>query len=489
MIESPLLHEFRGFIDGSWVGADSGDIIQVNNPATGKLLAAVPNMGKVETDRAVAAARTAARSASSIAERKNWLSGIEDVLRKNREEIGRIITLEQGKPWPEAQVEVEYAAGFFRYYAQHLDELQPRTLPEQPKNCRWVVYSRPVGVVGLITPWNFPIAMLAKKIAGAIAADCSAVVKPSSKTPLTVVALFTLLERHVELPAGKLNLVVGKAAPVADALCENPEVAMLSFTGSTEVGAELISKTAGQIKRLALELGGNAPFIVFADADLDRAVDHLIDNKFRAAGQTCVCANRILVEETVLEGFAGRLAKKVEQLKVGDGMEQGVDLGALIDRRAYSQVRAYLRDAVDKGANCIAGGDPGELEEGAPPFFPPVVLTGVTEAMECSREEIFGPLITIMTFADEAEALAMSNDTDRGLASYLFTAESERADRLAAQLHFGHVGLNTGTGPTPEAPFGGMLRSGYGREGGLEGLREFVEVQTTATSLQAAKEK
>lgn len=487
MIESPLLHEFRGFIDGSWVGADSGDIIEVKNPATGKLLAAVPNMGRVETDRAVAAARTASHGSASIAERKTWLSGIAHFLRENKRELGRIITLEQGKPWPEAQVEVEYAAGFFRYYAAHLDHLQPRTLPEQPRDCRWTVYSRPVGVVGLITPWNFPIAMLAKKLAGAIAADCSAVVKPSAKTPLTVIALLTLLERHLELPAGKINLVIGQAGPVADALCEHPDVAMLSFTGSTEVGSELIAKTAKQIKRLALELGGNAPFIVFDDADLEQAAEHLVANKFRAAGQTCVCANRILVQASIADDFAARLGKRVEGLKVGDGMEEGVDLGPLIDQRAYQKVRAYLQDALAKGARCVAGGDPGELEEGAPALFPPVVLTGVTTEMACAREEIFGPLVILMSFDTESDALALANDTDRGLASYVFTGDRERADRVAAALHFGHVGLNTGTGPTPEAPFGGMLRSGYGREGGIEGLHEFVEVQTTATNLQGGK--
>lgn len=483
MIESALLHEFRGFIDGSWLGADSGDIINVRNPATSELLAAVPNMGRVETDRAVIAARGASRISHSVAERETWLRGIDHFLRENKEEIGRIITLEQGKPWPEAQVEVDYAAGFFRYYAQQLELLKPHELQEQPKNCRWTIHSRPVGVVGLVTPWNFPIAMLAKKLAASIAADCSAVVKPSAKTPLTVIAFFSLIERELNMPAGKVNLVLGKAGPIGDTLCENPHVAMISFTGSTEVGASLIGKSAQQIKRLSLELGGNAPFIVFADADLDAAVDHLLANKFRAAGQTCVCANRVLVDASVVDDFAQRLAKKVAQLKVGNGMEEGVDLGPLIDRSAYDKVRAYLRDALDKGATCATGDDPGELEEGKAAFFPPTVVTGVTEAMDCSREEIFGPLIPVMNFDDEAQAIAMANNTDRGLSAYVFTADVERAEQVASQLHFGHVGLNTGAGPTPEAPFGGMNQSGFGREGGAEGLHEFVETQTFAADL------
>lgn len=483
MIESALLPEFRGFIEGSWVGADSSDFVEVRNPASSDVLAAVPNMVKVETDRAVVAARKALEIPSSLAERETWLHGIDHLLRENKEEIGRIITLEQGKPWAEAQVEVEYAAGFFRYYRQHLNLLDTRVLEERPKNCRWTVHSRPVGVVALITPWNFPLAMLAKKLAAAIAAGCSAVIKPSSKTPLTVIALFALIERELSLPAGKLNLLLGRAGSIGDALCKNPKVAMLSFTGSTEVGAELIEKTAKQIKRLSLELGGNAPFMVFADADLDNAVDQLLANKFRSAGQTCVCANRVLVESSVADDFAQRLAAKVNRLKVGDGMSQGVDLGPLIDAKAYSKVRAYLRDALDKGASCIAGSDPGELADAKPAFFPPVVLCGVTEAMDCSREEIFGPLIAIMNFDDEAQAVAMANATDRGLSAYVFSGDSLRAEQVAGQLHFGHVGVNTGTGPTPEAPFGGMLRSGFGREGGTEGLHEFVETQTLAVDL------
>jgi succinate-semialdehyde dehydrogenase/glutarate-semialdehyde dehydrogenase len=487
MISSPLLEEFRGFVDGSWVAADSGEMLDVRNPANGELLAAVPNMGKVETDRAVAAARAAMRISSSAAERATWLSGIDHLLRENKEELGRIISLEQGKPWAEAQVEVEYAAGFFRFYAQHLEKLESHTIDEEPKNCRWTIHSRPVGVVGLITPWNFPLAMLAKKLASALAADCTAVVKPSAKTPLTMIAFFSLLEEKLALPSGKVNLLLGKAAAIGDALCQNPAVAMLSFTGSTEVGAELIRKTADQVKRLALELGGNAPFLVFADADLDNAADNLIANKFRAAGQTCVCANRVLVEASVADAFAEKVAERVARLTVGNGLDEGVDLGPLIDAAAYEKVRGFLRDALDKGASLVVGDDPGELEEGQAPFFPPVVIAGVTESMKCSRQEIFGPLVNLMPFKDDADALSKANNTNLGLAAYVFRKDNQAAAEIAAQLHFGHVGLNTGTGPTPEVPFGGMLQSGFGREGGLEGLQEFVETQSFAADLSHEK--
>lgn len=487
MIASPLLEECRGFVDGSWVEADSGELLDVFNPANGERLAAIPNMAKVETDRAAVAARAALRLPSSAAERATWLSGIDHFLRENKEELGRIITLEQGKPWREAQVEVEYAAGFFRYYAQHLERLEAQRIEEQPKNCSWTIYSRPVGVVGLITPWNFPLAMLAKKFAAALAADCSVLVKPSAKTPLTVIAFFSILQQKLELPAGKVNLILGKAGGIGDALCQNPAVTMLSFTGSTEVGVELIRKTASQVKRLALELGGNAPFLVFADADLDRAADHLISNKFRAAGQTCVCANRVLVEAGVIDAFAAKVAERVRRLKVGDGMDEGVDIGPLIDAAAYEKVRGFLRDALDKGAKLIVGDDPGELDEGQAPFFPPVVISGVTESMKCSRQEVFGPLVNMMPFNDDADAVRKANNTELGLAAYVFRKTNKAAAEIAAQLHYGHVGLNTGTGPTPEAPFGGMLQSGLGREGGLEGLHEFVETQTFAADLNHDK--
>lgn len=480
MIETPLIKHFLGYIDGSWVGADSGELVEVTNPASNEMLAATPNMSRVETDRAVAAAWAALKRPSSHEERADWLRNIERLLLDNKKELARIITLEQGKPRAEAESEVAYAAGFFSYYTAHLDAFQSRQIPERPRNCEWWVHHRPVGVTALITPWNFPLAMLAKKMSAALAADCSLLVKPSVKTPLTVIALFSLLTRELTLPAGKINLLLGKAGAIGDALCENPKVAKLSFTGSTEVGALLMAKAAPQLKRLSLELGGNAPFIVFADADLDLASRELIANKFRAAGQTCVCANRVLVEEGVIDDFSRRLAERIKSMKVGDGMEAGVDMGPLIDGEAYGKVHSLLQDALSKGARLVVGEDPGPLTEGVPAFFPPLVIDRVGDTMRCAHEEIFGPLIALRSFSGYEEALALANASEHGLASYVFSTDHGKAEALAAALQCGHVGINTGTGPTPEAPFGGMKRSGYGREGGLEGLQEFVALQTFA---------
>ncbi len=478
MIESPLLSHFQSYVNGRWIDADSGRKVTVTNPATGETLAEVPSMGRAETIRAIEAAQAALEDTATLEQRRAWLERIDEVLRENKQEIGRILTMEHGKPWPEAQGEVEYAAGFFRFCARHVDALRSRTLEERPRDCTWTVHYRPAGVVGLITPWNFPIGMIAKKLAPAIAADCASVIKPSSKTPLTMLALFSLLEEKVGIPRGKVNLITGSPGPIADALCEHPEVNVISFTGSTEVGRQLIAKTAGQIKKLTLELGGNAPFLVFDDADLDRAADNLIASKFRGGGQTCVCANRILVQSGVAGVFADKVAERVARMRVGNGLEEGVDIGPLIDRNGYDKVRWHVQDALERGAQRVAGGDPGELKQDWGAFFPPTVLRGVTGEMVCTREETFGPLVPLLEFPDAQEAVRLANDTEFGLAAYVFTADEQRAQWVIPRLHFGHVGYNTGTGPTPEAPFGGMKQSGYGREGGIEGLFEFVEPQT-----------
>jgi succinate-semialdehyde dehydrogenase/glutarate-semialdehyde dehydrogenase len=332
-------------------------------------------------------------------------------------------------------------------------------------------------VAALITPWNFPFAMIAKKLAAAIAADCAVIVKPSGKTPLSMIALFELL-REAGFPAGRANLVIGRSAPIGQVLCQHPGVRVLSFTGSTAVGRTLISATADQVKRLSLELGGNAPFLVFEDADPAYAAEQLVQNKLRASGQTCVCTNRVFVHRAVAEPFVRALVERVGPLRVGDGMEPGVDLGPLIDRAGYEKVRAHVEDALANGAVRVAGHDfdPEGRDFGF--FFPPTVLRGVTMGMACTREETFGPIFPIVEFETEAEALTWSNQTDYGLAAYVFTEDEARAERVVEQLRFGHVGLNTGTGPAPEAPFGGMKQSGFGREGGAEGLLEFVELQT-----------
>lgn len=478
MIESPLLKHLQGYVDAEWVSGDSGKRFAVTNPANGELLAEVPSMGRDETVRAIVAAERALKAPSTLEQRRAWLHRIDKVLHENRKEIGRILTLEHGKPWKEAQGEVDYAAGFFRFCAEHVDLLKPYTLEEKPRALNWTVHHRPAGVVGLITPWNFPIGMIAKKLSAALAAGCASVIKPSSKTPLTMIALFSLLDEQLDLPKGMVNLVMGPAAPISDTMCEHTDLCMISFTGSTAVGKELIRKSADQVKRLALELGGNAPYLVFADADLDAAADNLVANKFRGAGQTCVCTNRILVQREVADAFAQKVAERVDKLIVGDGMAEETDIGPLIDEQGYNKVRGHLTDALEKGAVAVSGGDPGEWNPQKGAFFPPTVVRGVTTSMLAANEETFGPVVPIIEFDAEDEALEQANATEFGLAAYVFTADDQRAERVIAGLQFAHVGHNTGSGPTPEAPFGGMKQSGYGREGGREGLFEFVELQT-----------
>ncbi|WP_417544850.1 NAD-dependent succinate-semialdehyde dehydrogenase [Marinobacter sp.] len=479
MIESPLLEKLTGYIGGRWTDNEQGNTFDVYNPATGEVIAQVASMPEGEVKAAVEAGKSALRLTNpySIETRRKWLEDIRDALRENKEEVGRILCLEHGKPLNEAQGEVDYAAGFFDYCSKHIQALDAHTLPETPKDCNWTVHYRPVGVTALITPWNFPIGMIAKKLSAALAAGCPSVIKPASETPLTMIALFTLMDKHVDLPDGMVNLVMGKASVIGKVLCESPDVPMLSFTGSTEVGRKLVVDTADQIKKLALELGGNAPFIVFDDADLDAAADNLIANKFRGGGQTCVCANRVFVHEKVMDAFGKKLAERVNKMTVGDGIAGDVDIGPLINKAGFDKVRCHLEDALNKGASLIAGKQPGDLGDGHL-FFPPTVVSGVTRDMCCYREETFGPLVPMASFQTEDEVIDAGNDTEFGLASYVFTADAERAQRVAAGLRFGHVGWNTGTGPTPEAPFGGMKASGTGREGGHEGLFEFVEAQT-----------
>lgn len=477
MIESPLLQNVKGYIGGRWVDSDGGGTFEVFNPATRERIAEVPSMPENDILSAVEAGKSALRLATPwpIETRRKWLEDIRDALKENKAEIGRILCMEHGKPLAEAQGEAEYAAGFFDYCAKHIEALDAHTIPEKPKDCTWTVHYRPVGVVGLIVPWNFPIGMIAKKLSAALAAGCPSVIKPASETPLTMVALFTLMDK-LDLPDGMVNLVMGKASVIGKVLCEHQDVPMLSFTGSTEVGRKLVLDTAEQVKKLALELGGNAPFIVFDDADLDTAADNLIANKFRGGGQTCVCANRVFIHEDVAEAFGEKLAQRIGRMTVGDGMKDGVDIGPLVNQAGFDKVKRHLEDALNKGATLVAGKAPGELGDGL--FFPPTAVMGVTRDMCCYREETFGPLVPMALFRTEDEVIEAGNDTEFGLASYVFTADAERAQRVAAGLRFGHVGWNTGTGPTPEAPFGGMKASGIGREGGLEGLFEFVEAQT-----------
>jgi succinate-semialdehyde dehydrogenase/glutarate-semialdehyde dehydrogenase len=476
---SKLLDPVAAYVDGKWTLASSGATFAVTNPANNQVLCAVPKLSGDETVDAVQAAERSLVNPTTIEQRSEWLSQLADLVLEHKRELGRIITLEHGKPWPEAISEAEYAASFFRYYADAVRELEPKQLPGRPRNHAWTVHYRPAGVVALITPWNFPLAMLAKKFSAALAADCASVVKPSSKTPLSMIALFSLISQ-IGLPPGKANLVLGSAGEIGDVLCTHSAVRVVSFTGSTEVGKRLMAMAAPHLKRLSLELGGNAPFIVFDDADLDRAADAFVLNKFRGAGQTCVCANRLYVHQKIASGFAARVAERVGRMRIGDGMNEGTDIGPLIDANARAKVQRHFDDALALGATCVAGGPSVLAAEHAAvgSYFPPTVLTGVTRAMACVNEETFGPLAPLLEFADEAEVIREANRTEYGLAAYLFTADDARAERVIARLVFGHVGHNTGTGPTAEAPFGGMKQSGFGREGGVEGLHDFVEPQS-----------
>ncbi|MEZ6126276.1 MAG: NAD-dependent succinate-semialdehyde dehydrogenase [Planctomycetaceae bacterium] len=477
MFSSPLISKLLGFIDGQWCAADSAKTMPAVNPATGEIIAEVPAMGSQETTRAVSAAARALSNSASIDQRRQWLIQLADLITEHRTELGRIITHEHGKPLPEAEGEADYAASFFRYYAGAVSHLEPRRLQERPRNHTWTIYQRPAGVAALITPWNFPLAMLAKKFSAALAADCCCVIKPSSKTPLTMIALFSLMEQ-LNLPAGKASLVMGPSAEISNVLCRHPDVRVISFTGSTQVGRQLMAESAPYLKRLSLELGGNAPFIIFEDADLSAAAEHLIANKFRGSGQTCVCANRIYVHCSIADSFAARLAAGISRIKVGNGMDHDVTMGPLINRDAFSKVQQHLDDAVSRGAIPVAGPQIDTDLDSTGCFFPPVILRKVTAGMQCVSEETFGPLVPIIEFETEDEVVSAANRTEYGLAAYVFTGCSEQAKRIIPRLNFGHVGYNTGSGPTAEAPFGGMKHSGFGREGGLEGLHDFIETQT-----------
>ncbi len=485
MIASPLLPHLTGSWGGTSRPASDARTFDVVDPATGAVLARLPEYGAAAATQAVDAAVAALDAEPDAPTRRRWLLGHAEQLVAERDELARIITAENGKPLAEARGEVEYAAGFYREAARQLDRLEVFEPPERPRSLRWQIHHRRAGVAALITPWNFPVAMLAKKLAGALAAGCPAVVKPSELTPLSAIAVFTLLER-LDLPPGMVNLVFGRAAEIGAVLCARPEVRVLSFTGSTGVGRLLAAQCAPTLKRLSLELGGNAPFVVFEDADLDRAADALMANKFRCAGQTCVCSNRVLVHQDVHDAFVARVAERVGALQVGPGDRPGVQIGPLIDRRGWAKVRDHVADAVAGGARVVVGGGPalaavavhGGQAEGASCFYPPTVLVDVRAGMRCQVEETFGPIVAVRRFADEAEAIRLANDTEYGLAAYLFSGDPARLQGVAARLHFGHVGLNTAAGPTPELPFGGMEQSGLGREGGLEGLLEFIELQT-----------
>ena len=463
------------YIDGQWVDADSGKTIAVTNPANGATLGSVPGMGSAETRRAIEAASAAlpAWRAKTAKERSAILRRWFDLMLANQEDLAVLMTAEQGKPLAESRGEIAYAASFIEWFAEEGKRVYGDVIPSYAPDKRIVVIKEPIGVCVAITPWNFPAAMITRKCGPALAAGCTMVVKPATATPYSALALAELAER-AGVPKGVFSVLTGAASAVGGEMTTNPLVRKLSFTGSTEIGRVLMEQCARTIKKTSMELGGNAPFIVFEDADLDAAAEGAIASKYRNAGQTCVCANRLLVQDSVYDAFAARLAEKVAQLKVGNGMEAGVTIGPLIDQAAVAKVREHIDDAVAKGARVVTGGASHAL---GGLFFQPTILADVTPAMKVAREETFGPLAPLFRFKDEREAIAMSNDTEFGLAAYFYGRDIGRIWRVAEALEYGIVGVNTGLISTEEAPFGGMKQSGLGREGSKYGIEDYLQIK------------
>jgi succinate-semialdehyde dehydrogenase/glutarate-semialdehyde dehydrogenase len=463
------------YIDGHWVDADSRARIEVDNPADGATIGTVPDMSVAETRRAIAAANAAlpAWRALPAKERSAILRRWFDLMIANADDLALLLTTEQGKPLAEAKGEIVYGASFVEWFAEEAKRVYGDVIPSPTSDKRLIVIKQPIGVVGAITPWNFPNAMITRKVSPGLAAGCTIVLKPAEQTPFSALALAELAAR-AGFPKGVLNIVTGDAPSIGRELCTNPTVRKITFTGSTEVGRILMKQSAEQVKKLGLELGGNAPFIVFDDADLDAAASGAIVSKYRNNGQTCVCANRIYVQDKVYDAFAEKLAEKVRALKVGKGTEPGAVLGPLIDDAAVAKVEEHVADAKAKGAKVILGGHRHAL---GGRFYEPTILTGVTKAMKVSSEETFGPVAPLYRFNDEADVIAQANDTEFGLASYFYARDIARVWRVAEALETGIVGVNTGLISTEVAPFGGVKQSGLGREGSKYGIDDFVEIK------------
>ncbi|HZP21757.1 MAG TPA: NAD-dependent succinate-semialdehyde dehydrogenase [Bauldia sp.] len=471
-LRDPSLLREQCFVGGAWVGTPA---TAVNDPATGELVARVPRFGAAETRDAVekAAAAFPAWSKLTGKARAKILRAWFDLIIANRDDLALIMTTEQGKPLAEAAGEIDYAAGFVEFSGEEAKRVYGETSLSHREDARIVVVKQPIGVVGAITPWNFPAAMITRKCAPALAAGCTVVCKPAGQTPFTALALAALAER-AGMPAGVFNVLTGKASEIGGELTANPLVRCIAFTGSTEVGKLLMQQAAATVKKVALELGGNAPFIVFDDADLDQAVEGAIFSKFRNMGQTCICANRIYVQDKVYDRFAERLAAATAKLKVGRGTEPGVMQGPLINMDAVEKVEHHIADAVGKGAKVVTGGHRHKL---GGTFFEPTVLTGLTRDMLVTREETFGPVAPLYRFQTEKEAIELANDTEFGLAAYFYARDIGRIWRVGEGLEYGMVGINSGAISTELAPFGGVKESGLGREGSHYGVEEFVEVK------------
>lgn len=471
----PELVRHRCFIDGEWFDADSGATIDVVDPATGHSLGTVPKMGAAETSRAIDAAARAlpAWRSKTGKERAALLRRWFELMLENQHDLAVIMTLEQGKPLAESRGEIGYAASFLEWFAEEAKRVYGDTIPGHAPDKRIVVLKQPIGVCAAITPWNFPAAMLTRKIGPALAAGCTIVLKPASQTPFSALALCVLAER-AGIPRGVVSCVTGSAKEIGSELTSNPIVRKLSFTGSTEVGRELLAQCAVTIKKASMELGGNAPFIVFDDADLDAAVQGAIASKYRNAGQTCVCTNRLFVQEDVYDAFVEKFSTAVRQLAVGNGLDDGTTIGPLIDAQAVAKVEEHVADAVQKGARVVVGGARHEL--GAH-FYEPTVLANATRAMRIFDEETFGPVAPVFRFRTEKEAIELANDTQFGLASYFYGRDIGRVWRVAEALEYGIVGINEGLISTEVAPFGGVKESGLGREGSKYGIDDYLELK------------
>jgi len=475
-LKDPRLFREACYVDGEWVQALSGLSFVVDNPATGEILGKVPDLGTAETRHAIESANRAfpAWSKKTAKERAIILRRWFDLMMANQEDLARLMTLEQGKPLTESRAEVAYAASFLEWFGEEAKRVYGDTIPGHQADKRIVVIKQPIGVVAAITPWNFPLAMITRKAAPAIAAGCTVVLKPAEQTPFSALALAELAER-AGIPPGVFNIITGDPKEIGAELTSNPSVRKLSFTGSTEVGKLLMAQCAGTIKKLSLELGGNAPFIVFDDADLAAAVEGAIASKYRNTGQTCVCANRLLIQDSVYDKFAEKLSAAVQsQLKPASGLEAGATQGPLIDDAAVKKVESHIRDAQSKGAKILLGGKRHAL---GGRFFEPTILTDVTPQMTVAREETFGPVAPLFRFHTEADAIALSNDTEFGLAAYFYGRDIARVWRVAEALEYGIVGINTGIISTEVAPFGGVKQSGLGREGSKYGIDEYLEIK------------
>ena len=474
-LKDPSLFKQQAYVAGQWIDADNGKTVAVTNPANGQTIGTVPVCGSAETERAIAAADKAQKVWRDVSakERAAILRKLNDLMLANTDDLALIMTSEQGKPMAEARGEIGYAASFIEWFADEARRTYGDTIPAPLGDRRILAIKQPIGTTAAITPWNFPTAMLARKAGPALAAGCSMVVKPATQTPYSALAFAELAER-AGVPKGLLSVLTGSASQIGGEMTRNPLVRKLTFTGSTEVGRLLMRQSADTIKKLSLELGGNAPFIVFDDADLDAAVEGAMISKYRNTGQTCVCANRIYVQKSVLEAFTAKLVAKVNGLKVGPGVEAGVTQGPLIDEKAVAKIEEHIADAKSKGAKVLTGGKRHAL---GGLFFEPTVMSGATADMLFAKEETFGPLAPLFAFDTEEEVLALANDSEFGLAAYFYSRDVGRVMRVAERLESGMVGVNTGLISTAEAPFGGVKQSGLGREGSKYGLDDFLEIK------------